>query len=421
MEGDTRFLAVARAQPATCLGCHAHAAPSHLDARTDCRSCHVTLAQATALPFERVAALPRPSSHEAPDFVWRHAPRDEVAIGQCATCHAQQSCARCHADARSQRSIAALAPDARVARLVAGRGGRWPLPASHSRRDWTFEHGADANRTPSRCATCHAQPSCRSCHIGTGASRAIKRLPVPEPGASSGVQLMSARLVDITRGARRPATPAGVPPQIHDTPEPAPLPHPPSAVDIAIAQATRLPVDVATDTAGRRLVRVHQGGYASAHGTEASSQQLDCAGCHTQRFCSDCHAGEGRRRFHLANFVQRHASAAWGRERDCATCHNPETFCRSCHVSAGLASRGGLNSAYHTRQPGWLLQHGQAARQGLESCTSCHAQRDCMQCHSSAGWNVSPHGRDFDAERMARRAPGLCATCHVADPLARQR
>ena len=134
--------------------------------------------------------------------------------------------------------------------------------------------------------------------------------------------------------------------------------------------------------------------------------------------CSDCHAGEGRRRFHPSNFVQRHPTDAWGREQDCASCHNAEVFCRGCHVSSGLASQGGLNSAYHTRQPGWLLQHGQAARQGLETCTTCHAQRDCMQCHSRAGWNVSPHGRDFDAARMQKRARGLCTACHIGDPLA---
>lgn len=402
IEGDARFLAVERARPESCLACHAHAAPAHLDARSDCRSCHLPLARATRLSVERIGGFPRPPSHDAPDFRRRHAPADERSLASCATCHAQQSCARCHVNARSERSIAALGSDPRVATLVADRGGHWPVPESHARRDWVYEHGRDATRATASCATCHAQPSCRSCHIGAGAERVIRRLPGPDPGFSPGVQLRGAALMDLS---------------LRDPGAAASGRHLPVVASVGAARGAR----EWSDTTNSRVVRVHGAGYARTHGTEASAQALDCAGCHVQRFCSDCHAGEGRRRYHPANFVQRHAPEAWGREQDCASCHNPEAFCQSCHASTGLASSGGLRSAYHTRQPGWLLQHGQAARQGLESCTTCHAQRDCMQCHSRAGWNVSPHGRDFDAERMAKRAPGTCATCHVGDPLARRR
>jgi hypothetical protein len=418
-EGDVRFLAVARARPARCLECHAHEAPAHLDPRADCRTCHVPLVQATALSAQRIADFPRPPSHDAPDFLLNHAPGDERAVASCATCHAQESCARCHVNARTEPRIAALQGDARVARLVSGRAGEWPEPPSHRDRDWAWAHGDDAARDTKSCATCHAQPSCRACHIGTGADEVIRRLPAPGRGEPQGVRLERATSMSSfsAAGQRVRSTDAIASPTGRHYEGDVIME--PSAAAVLAGDASS---GARADTVPRRhVVRVHAADYARVHGTEASARQMDCTSCHVQKFCSDCHAGEGRRRFHPANFVQRHAPEAWGREQDCASCHNTEAFCRSCHASAGLVSSGGLSSAYHTRQPGWLLQHGQAARQGLESCTTCHVQRDCMQCHSRAGWNVSPHGPGFDAERMQRRAPGTCAMCHVGNPLASPR
>ncbi|HSR43481.1 MAG TPA: cytochrome c3 family protein, partial [Longimicrobiales bacterium] len=68
-------------------------------------------------------------------------------------------------------------------------------------------------------------------------------------------------------------------------------------------------------------------------------------------------------------------------------------------------------------EPLWLLRHGQAARQSLESCASCHTQRQCLQCHSTFGaFQVNPHGADFDARRAWERNPGVCLACHLESP-----
>jgi hypothetical protein len=178
-----------------------------------------------------------------------------------------------------------------------------------------------------------------------------------------------------------------------------------------------MPADTARRVAGPRDVQVHAPGFLTEHGPSAAAGQLTCSGCHERKMCADCHDGEGRRRFHIPDFVVRHASDAYGRQRECATCHNTESFCRACHAGAGLRAEGRLDVAFHTGQPLWLLQHGQAARQGLESCTSCHTQRDCMQCHSALGWSVSPHGPGFDGARMAKRNRAICRACHFGDPL----
>ena len=118
------------------------------------------------------------------------------------------------------------------------------------------------------------------------------------------------------------------------------------------------------------------------------------------------------------NFVSRHAPESYGRDTECSSCHSTEAFCRSCHVQVGRgATTGNRNLLYHDAQPRWFLQHGTAARQQLSSCTSCHQQSYCMQCHSGIGMRVSPHGPDFDAARMSRRNPQLCLRCHFKNPL----
>jgi hypothetical protein len=76
-----------------------------------------------------------------------------------------------------------------------------------------------------------------------------------------------------------------------------------------------------------------------------------------------------------------------------------------------------LQAGYHDAKRGFLLGHGPAARQSLESCVSCHAERDCMTCHATAvqgGRNFNPHGPGFDAERLRKRNPQMCSACHGA-------
>ena len=75
----------------------------------------------------------------------------------------------------------------------------------------------------------------------------------------------------------------------------------------------------------------------------AASGELQCANCHAQRFCSDCHAGERvTRRYHPADFVSTHPPQAYSRETECSSCHSTEAFCRDCHRQTG--SRHGAGS-----------------------------------------------------------------------------
>jgi hypothetical protein len=359
---------VARATPEKCLQCHD--ARAHLADDNKCSTCHRTLASATALSDQRVGALPKLPSHARADFIATHGAAAATAASTCATCHARESCERCHANAARVPAIGTLARDARVARLVAGKA--IPAPADHRRAEFELEHGSAARASTARCAACHSRPSCEACHTGDGAKAVLDKLPGAAEAAGHGVRL----------------------------------------------RADRQPMAGKRDTTTHR-VRVHPVDFARAHGTQVASGAMNCAGCHAQRYCADCHAGERTtRRYHPANFVSRHAPESYSRDTECSTCHSTEAFCRDCHRQAGLAAKTGNRSlAFHTAQPLWLVQHGRAARQQLSTCTACHQQSYCMQCHSDVGWRISPHGPDFDAARMRSRNPTLCIRCHFKDPL----
>ncbi len=162
----------------------------------------------------------------------------------------------------------------------------------------------------------------------------------------------------------------------------------------------------------------HGAGFDTEHGAAAAVGQPTCSSCHSDDFCTACHEGSAAPGFHPANFLVRHGPEAFGRLSDCSSCHSTEAFCRECHVATGVGGEGRLDTPGHDRQPIWLLNHGQAARQDLESCVSCHRQTDCLQCHSTVGGlGVNPHGSEFDPTRMSDRNRLTCRICHVSDPL----
>ncbi|MBI4539580.1 MAG: hypothetical protein HY704_08760 [Gemmatimonadetes bacterium] len=360
LPGRTGPMAVGAPVQANCSGCHAHEAPEHVVAEARCTLCHLPLAEATRLDAERIAKLPRPAFHQPADFLLRHRPTPERVETQCAVCHTRESCTRCHMNAGSIPVIQALAPDPRVAALVGGRAPAYPLPPDHRDRRWSVKHGGVAGTSIARCANCHARQGCESCHRDVGARSPIAKLPTPPQEDQRGVRL------------------------------------------------------------AERRVPGHVPGFEAAHGGAAAADQPRCSICHTEQTCTACHDRATAPRFHPSNFLARHGPEAFGRMSDCASCHSTEAFCRACHVSSGIQAAGREDAPFHDAEPLWLLGHGQAARQGLESCVSCHTQADCLRCHSTTvGWGVNPHGPGFDPSRVAERNRLTCRRCHIGDPLKR--
>jgi hypothetical protein len=159
----------------------------------------------------------------------------------------------------------------------------------------------------------------------------------------------------------------------------------------------------------------HTVDFADWHGQEANAAPQACSACHARVECLDCHRPNpgASGSYHAAGFLTRHPSAAFSRESDCGDCHNQATFCATCHEKAGLANSGrALAGGYHDSRGSFLLSHGTAARQNLESCVTCHTEQDCLACHSAQTRRFNPHGPGFNPERLRRRNPQTCAACH---------
>jgi len=143
--------------------------------------------------------------------------------------------------------------------------------------------------------------------------------------------------------------------------------------------------------------------------------EAERAGCHVRADCLTCHRPDAAAAtgYHPAGFLVRHPAAAYARESACSDCHNTAGFCATCHKNAGLVSSGPLQSSYHDSNRSFSAGHGQAARQSLETCIACHAERDCLTCHSAQGGRrFNPHGPGFDAEKLKSKNPQMCTACH---------
>lgn len=343
----------------SCLACHG-ITTQHLAAPdTACATCHVPLARATRLTREDVAGFHEPPSHREPGFggsghgrlATAQRAQGQPVAASCATCHARDFCLQCHVNAPETPAIQALAADARSAAIAA----TLEEPASHREPGFAELHGRGIG-TGATCATCHTRESCLTCHAGS-APRPIMQL------AAAGV----GRSVGAVTHRRRPAT--------------------------------------------------HGADFTDAHAPFARAAARTCTTCHARTECLSCHipSPAESRGYHPANFLTRHPAAAYARATNCADCHNTASFCASCHAQAGLRSNGPLQAGYHDANPAFILGHGKAARQELETCVSCHVERDCLTCHSAVGGRrFNPHGPGFDAERLKRKNPEMCTVCHGA-------
>ncbi|MGD8873315.1 MAG: cytochrome c3 family protein [Gemmatimonadota bacterium] len=319
-----------------------------------CESCHIPLAR-TAFDLTRIESLPVPEDHDSGAFLAsEHGRLVQEDATRCATCHTQQRCVSCHVD--TEPDVIAQFPAAPPDMELPPPVAHYNEPATHLEQKWMTLHGVDASRQ--ECATCHTSNDCTVCHVRP-LPDAILAMPGREQVTAPGVGLEA---------------------------------HAPDSHESVF--------------------------FLDAHSGLAAANESNCSTCHEEQFCVSCHDGPVGGGYHESNFVARHQAEAFGRDTECANCHNTAVFCRECHVQVGLASSGRLGSGYHNDGPVWLIRHGQAARQNLESCASCHQQIDCTQCHGVLGaFKVSPHGVSFDAERAWARSPRTCLACHVGNPL----
>jgi hypothetical protein len=135
-----------------------------------------------------------------------------------------------------------------------------------------------------------------------------------------------------------------------------------------------------------------------------------------------------------ADFLRGHGLQARRSTETCANCHARES-CLACHsptprvpVIASLPARepGGAPGVDLTAMrppghgPGYRTEHRTAASGGDASCSRCHTQSYCAQCHDSARRPVF-HVANFVTRHVsaALNRDNECAACHQVQAFCR--
>jgi hypothetical protein len=198
----------------------------------------------------------------------------------------------------------------------------------------------------------------------------------------------------------------------------------------------------------------HDVTWALTHRGAALSKTYDCAACHEQDYCLDCHKagrademgklGNTMTNVHRSEFSVTHPIAARTNPQLCNKCHESK-FCFNCHEDfrkAGVATTldshrkgftngtlGGQHALFNDQQcqgchpnsvlPShqWTSSHAREARKNLATCQACHPDgNECLKCHSAkSGLMANPHPRDWDdiKNRLKRASDGkTCRNCH---------
>jgi hypothetical protein len=439
---------VTMARPALCQACHG---VPHLSVENQCATCHDPLTRASRLTTADVAGLPKPAWHDSADFLLRHGQLASASEVSCSVCHARESCARCHLNADRVAPIQALQPDPRIAQLVRGRAGEWPEPASHQSADWVLAHGKTARASLSTCADCHAASSCATCHRGPRAGF-LSQMPRAVEGGPSGVHIeglppghgpgwalqhgataasgavtcsschTAAQCTTCHRGGV-PSSPAMKAPGTGGSGGGAdsdgPMSLSPARDGSGGGSGPAVGRTGARSPAARPVVllaslRTARWDERPDTAPPATENSAGAPGAASQAHPSAPRTGG----FHPPDYLLRHGADAFARRVQCTECHSAQAFCLACHEKMGIGRGGARGSpAFHDAQPDWLIVHGRAARQNLESCVSCHQQSSCLRCHSAKfGFRISPHGPGFDPSRIADRSTISCGICHFSLP-----
>lgn len=154
----------------------------------------------------------------------------------------------------------------------------------------------------------------------------------------------------------------------------------------------------------------HGAFFMKEHRLLALKAPNNCADCHEQSYCQDCHVGGGietdfqkslsRRgeympKTHRSDYISIHPIKAADNLQHCYRCHE-STFCSDCHTRQIQRNRAGMVIKLH--QPvfdapnvlnaGWVRFHSAEARRNLKNCQGCHPQKgDCTNflCHPNLG------------------------------------
>lgn len=203
----------------------------------------------------------------------------------------------------------------------------------------------------------------------------------------------------------------------------------------------------------------HDADWVRGHRVLASRGEKNCAECHDQYHCLDCHQGGGidvtlstqnyRRDYipksHRSDWLEIHPLKALDNPQTCTRCHDLK-YCSECHGKfkttdlqflshrrqfrdIRLSDVGPNHAVFNASQcqtchPGglvptrkWSGEHAREARRNLQACQTCHSDGDvCLRCHSArSGLKVNPHPRDWNSVKgnfKSKSSGRTCIRCH---------
>ncbi|HAM34125.1 MAG: hypothetical protein A2Z26_00955 [Deltaproteobacteria bacterium RBG_16_66_15] len=183
---------------------------------------------------------------------------------------------------------------------------------------------------------------------------------------------------------------------------------------------------------GSDVVPNHGAFWMKEHRLPAQKATSNCADCHQQSWCLDCHVGGGiepdlkkslsRRgeympKTHRSDFVSIHSVKAADNPQNCYRCHE-SSFCSDCH--GRTRQKGNMNIRSHRKAGSsqlydWNSDHAAEARRNLQSCESCHPDADvCVVCHRSGLTNPHPRNwRDISKRYKDESGGRTCRKCHI--------
>jgi hypothetical protein len=295
----------------------------------------------------RIEAFPEPAWHASDTFIVEdHPPRSVEDAVSCATCHARETCTRCHIN--EPDAVIRLQPDARVAALEAGTPPEYPLPRSHESDSWSWTHATPASAGTASCANCHERSSCTACHNEATAAE-LPMLPSDDP-----------RGVRAGDGELRVHSPGWT--KLHSV-EAA------TSESCATCHGTAFCEECHTAATSPSF---HGPDFVVRHAPDAYAQTGDCTACHNPEvFCRGCHAGQGMTSqgrlgvaFHTSNpaWLIGHGVAARQGLEACASCHT-ESTCMQCHSTLG---------AWRVNPHGPGFDPGRMADASRLMCALCH-------------------------------------------------
>ncbi|RMF07278.1 MAG: hypothetical protein D6762_07955 [Candidatus Neomarinimicrobiota bacterium] len=209
----------------------------------------------------------------------------------------------------------------------------------------------------------------------------------------------------------------------------------------------------------------HGPDWIADHKVAALTETADCALCHTQLSCENCHSGSNLdadelpimnpspsfrtdllkgglllERNHALDYEMNHGLDASTKAKDCQVCHDYQNFCTDCHQNEdrpilnkpdfhGGSDWGAVKYGDDPAHPVDFAndvtggRHAEMARRDIELCASCHdvegADPLCVDCHSDQDGvlNTDPatHEPNFMHDTQGdwcTETNSMCFVCH---------